>query len=108
MSIKEKVPVFLKRMANDPNPLKRGIHRIGIAMGTILALFTLIVGLCFFICFVYYILKYLFGNPDFDGLLWTFLYTILSTLVMPIVFSIPIVSARILGWIVEGFQKTKD
>ncbi len=46
----------LKDMANDPNSLKRGIHRIGIAIGTLLVLIVL----CFFLfvlaLFCYYTL----------------------------------------------------
>ena len=96
--ITNKILQLLKTMANDPNNLKRGIHRVGIVTGAVLfCAWSIFVGyLLIMLVFVFH------GNysdigvdPIFIVLLGLFCMT-------------PIVLAKALGWIIEGFQKTKD
>lgn len=78
----KKIKNLLITMANDPNNLKRGVHRSGMIIGSALSILIPSISLGAF----------------FAGL-------IISPLVFPFIFTPIVVLAKGIGWIIEGFQK---
>lgn len=105
IKIFRKILGLLKTIANDPNNIKRGINRIGIALGILVSLFLLI----------YTSFSLFIGLLD-KGYQWGSWLV----LVAPIMFAlfcitpallglgISIVLAKAIGWIIQGFKKDKD
>ncbi|MBU4348082.1 hypothetical protein KJ671_01065 [Patescibacteria group bacterium] len=84
---------LLKAMVNDKNNIKRGLYRIGIVFGIILALFVFVVGFIM-ICVSY---------SDFSTLILS-IFFILFPLIL-LTFSISLLVTKSMGWIFEGFQR---
>lgn len=84
---------LLKQMCSDQNPLKRGINRIGMVISLMLSGITFLVGIfCVF-------------SEGFSDLYMTVPFTLLFTTLF---FSLPLLLAKGIGWIAEGFQSKAE
>lgn len=93
---------LIKKMANDPNHLKRGIHRVGIVIGSILFLPAAL----YFLFSLEQIIEMLLGKAKQSGDDLVMMVGIMFGSLFAV--SVPVILAKALGWIVAGFQKRNE
>jgi hypothetical protein len=87
----EKTIQFLKKFSNEGNHVKRGIHRIGMLISFILSGAMFLIG-------IFWIFE---SSPS--EVIFALSFTVILTVVF---FALPILLAKGIGWIVEGFQRS--
>ncbi|MGD2169225.1 MAG: hypothetical protein PVI40_03170 [Chlamydiota bacterium] len=94
-----KILAFLKAFVNDKNPIKRGFHRIGFAIGITLSSIAILIEFIIAISggFSYY------HKPD-----EVIQLIVLTTLTPIVLLFIPIIVAKGIGWVIEGFQDSNQ